>query len=228
MFFYQALIMGAVVLAVFLILFVIRVKSRVALAVSMMLLAVAGAGALCGVQNIFNTRLYTQPIDVGLLRQMVFTSAQRENIPSLFPDYTAVTADNGLGYVHAVTKTYHIIGNGASSTIRVVVYQFPSKTAADEYLEVSQRFYNSKNYLPADSGRSERASSAEHQYITSYIKSLYPNYADIIYMPSKIVYYSDVVVQDGNVMVDINEQSNKTSVNKAQVVSEILRRIRQG
>lgn len=228
MFFYQALIMGAVVLAVFLILFVIKVKNRVVLAVWMLLLAVAGAGALCGVQNIFNPRLYTQPVDVSMLRQMVFTPAQRGNIPALFPDYTALTADNGLGYLHAVTKTYHISGNGASSTVRVIVYQFPSKTAADEYLEVSQRFYNSKNYLPADSGRSERVSSAEHKYITSYIKSLYPNYADLIYVPSKIVYYSDVVVQDGNVMVDINEQSNKTAINKTQVISEILTRIRQG
>ena len=228
MFFYQALIMGAVVLAVFLILFVIRVKNRVVLAASMTLLAVAGAGALCGVQNIFNTRLYIQPVDVDMLRQMVFTSVQREDIPSLFPDYAALTTDNGLGYVHAVTKTYHINGNGAASTIRVIVYQFPSRTAADEYLEVSQRFYNSKNYLPADSSRSERVSSAEHKYITSYIKSLYPNYADLIYVPSKIVYYSDVIVQDGNVMVDINEQSNKTAINKGQVISEILARIQHG
>lgn len=239
MFIYQALIMGAVVLIVFLLLFVFRLHNRAALAGLMVLLAVGGAVGLGAIQNIFNTKFYPQPVNVSLLREMQFSDTQRENIGKLFPDYSSTAVgDTTGGVIHttsddvtasavAVTRNYTVTAHGATSKIRVVVYSFASTGEASQYLDIRQRFYNTNNYLPADSSKSLKTESADHKYITTYIKSMYPDYADFLYVPSKIRFYSEVLVQDKNVLVDINEESNKRVVNKTTVIEDILSRIQK-
>lgn len=237
MFIYQALVMGAVVLIVFLLLFVFQMRNRAALAGLMVLLAVGGAFGLGAIQNIFNPKFYLQPINVSLLREMQFSDAQRADIGRLFPDYSSVTAgdttgggirtvpENAAAGAVAVTRNYTVTSHGAASKIRVVIYSFASTGEASQYLDIRQRFYNTQNYLPADSSKSLKTESSDHKYITTYIKSMYPDYADFLYVPSKIRFYSEVLVQDKNVLVDINEESNKPVANKTTVIEDILSRI---
>lgn len=239
MFIYQALIMGTVVLIVFLLLFVFRMRNRAALAGLMVLLAVGGAFGLGAIQNVFNPKFYPQPVNVSLLREMQFSDAQRADIGKLFPDYSSVavgdttggairtSSDDVAASAVAVTRNYTVTAHGAASKIRVVVYSFASTGEASQYLDIRQRFYNTQNYLPADSGKSLKTESSEHKYITTYIKSMYPDYADFLYFPSKIRFYSEILVQDKNVLVDINEESNKPVVNKGTVIEDILTRIQK-
>lgn len=238
MFVYQVLIMGAVVLIVFLLLFVLRIRNRAAMVGLMVLLAVGGAAALGAIQNVFNTKLISQPVNVSLLRDMQFSDAQRADIGKLFPDYSSAAVGEDLtgGSIHtssegisgnavAVTRSYTITANGATSHIRAVIYSFATTGEASQYLDIRQRFYNSQNYLPADPTRTQKSDSSDHKYITTYVKSMYPDYADFLFVPSKITCYSEVEVQDKNILVDIYEESNKPVVNKTTVIEDILRRI---
>lgn len=237
MFLYQALIMGAVVLIVFLLLFVFRMRNRAALVGLMVLLAFGGAAALGAIQNVFNTKFYSQPVNVALLRDMQFSDSQREDIGRLFPDYSSAAAEEKTGgairttsegiasNAVAVTRDYTVTAHGATSKIRAVVYSFATTGEAGQYLEIRQRFYNNRNYLPADSSKSQKSESSDHKYITSYIKSMYPDYADFLFVPSKITFYSEVLVQDRNILVDISEESNKPVANKTTVIENILQRI---
>ena len=222
MFFYQAAIMLAVILVICLLAYVIRLKSRLLLVALILVTATAGAGGLCLVQYAFSSHFYTQHVDVRTLEALTLTAAQKNNINRIFTGYKPVS-DTDTIFKSAVSKNFHVSGNGAASDITVTVYSFENDKSAEQFLRLSQKFYESRNFLPSDGKCSYEVKGATHQYVTSYIKSVYPDYTDFIYLPSKIVYYSDVVVLDNDVIVSVRERANRPVTNKGTVINGILK-----
>jgi hypothetical protein len=227
MFVYQALIMFAVLVVICLIVFVIKIKNRAVLAISILVLAVAGAGAISAVQDYFGTHFYNQSINVSYLKKLKFTSKQEADFGSIFSDYHSISQDK-THPLESIGKTYQVSGNGAQSQVDVNIITFENKTEATRYFDLRQKFYDNKTYLPSNSKQSEKAASDSHKYVTSYIKSIYKDYTDIVFLPSKIAYLSNVIVEDNNVVVLINESANKPVTNKNVVIEDLLKKLGEG
>lgn len=221
MLFYQIIIMVTVVLVICLLAYIIKIKNRLFLMVLILIMASAGAGGLCLVQYVFSSHFYVQSVDVSQLRNMKFSQTQKKDIKQIFPDYHSVSDVDSL-LNSTISKEYDINNNGTRSKITATIYSFDSNKSAEQLFTISQRFYETKNYLPADSNFSMNKKGFTHRYITSYIKSTYPDYADIIYLPSKIVYLSDVMVLDNDMVVSIRETSNRPVSEKNEVIGDIM------
>jgi hypothetical protein len=222
MLFYQIVIMLAVVIVICLLAYVIKIRSHLLLAALILILASAGAGSLCLAQYVFSTHFYVQNVDVNSLKKINITDGQKKDLDSIFSGYKEVSETDSL-YTSALDKSYDIQSGGADSKITVTIYSFDSDKTAAQYFNISQKFYENKNFLPTDNKRSLNKKNLSRRYITSYIKSSYPDYNEFMYLPSKIVYFSDVVVLDRDVIVSIHERSNRASSNKNTVIEGILK-----
>jgi hypothetical protein len=223
MFFYQALIMAAVVIAIYVLAFLLKFKNRNVLAVSVIgLIAVGGIG-LYAVQYYFGNHYYTQEIGTGTIEGISLTSIQQHNIRQIFSDFTEVT--DSAQSADTLGKTYEVDGNGAHSTIDVNIYIFSDSKDADNYFAASQKFYDNKNYIPLDTLKSKRKGTGE-RYLISGIKSQYKDYTDLIYLPSKITYSSDVVIEYEDVIFQISETANKPVTNKAAIIDDIKSKLK--
>lgn len=221
MFFYQAAIILAVVLLLGLLVFVIRLKNRGLLAAAVLLLSVAGAGAVLGVQNYFGAHIYVQNVDVSQLHRLTFSSKVRKSMDKVFTDYTRTDADGLLTY----RKTYNEKTGGVTSAVTVNISVYPTKEEADRYFSMSQKFYDNRNFVPIDSSRSLKTAGLTHRYLTTFIKTQYGNYTDLFYLPSRMSSYSYVIVQDENIMVTLSERAHKPVCTKNVVIKDLLNRL---
>lgn len=238
MVFYQVLILIAVVLIICLLAYVVHVKNRLVMMIVILVVASVGAAAFCFVQYVFSSRFYEQKVNVNYLKDMRFAeyiesdygTVQKEDLKTLFSDYKDYksTSDFDTYMLSAIRKEYKINANGASSAINSYIFTFESRESAEQFFTISQKFYETKNYLPAESKYSLTKKGNYHRYMTSYIKSVYKDYKDIIYLPSKITYQSEVMVLDGNVVVYITETANKPVTNKDRVLAEINSKLAAG
>ncbi len=224
MFFYQAVIMIAVVAAIYIMVFFLKARNRKLLFAFIAFLIVAGAAGLYAIQYYFGNHYYTQKVSTQMLGKIDFTASQEQDIGKIFSDYSEVKINGQTS--DALAKTYDIDGNGAKSVIDSDIYLFSSVKDANKYFEASQKFYENKAYIPLDTQRSKKTGGGTC-YLISFIKSQYKDYSDIIYLPSKITYSSDVVIQDENLIILITETANKPVTNKDAVISDIESKLNQ-
>lgn len=224
MFFYQAVIMLAVISAICLFAYVIKIKNRVVLAILIILLASGGAGAICLTQNIFDSHFYKQAVAASNLENLRFTEEQKNKLNTIFNDYSNVSGTEE-GYKCALTKRFTVDNNGAHSVIDVGIYAYENLNEADQYFKLSQKLYENRIYLPPDNKLSVKTAADSHKYIVTYVKSFYRDYGDIMYLPGKITYLSAVTVQDENVVVTLYEQTNKPVSNKNSIISQIVKKL---
>ena len=221
MVFYQCAIMAAVVFIIYLIASVFKVKNRTVLVISILVLIFAGGIGLYAVQNYFGAHIYTQKIDSSLIERLQFTQSEKENVRKIFSDYEVVS---GNGSPVVLSKTYAVNGKGARSSIEVNICLFGSKKGSDSYFNFIQKIHD-KNYLPPDPSHSLKTEGRNLRYITTFIKSSYDDYDDIIYVPSKISYSSDLTIEDGSMIIALSEKSNRPVTNKDTVIHQILAKL---
>lgn len=222
MFIYQAVIMAAVVIAIYLLAFIVKMKRRKLLVVSMVAILVIGGGALYYVQYFFSNHYYTQEISTAEVEKITFPQMNEAKLKEIFTDYSEENDPKTNSDV--LTKTYKISANGADSTIAANIYVFTNSADADQYFSAGQHFYDNKNYIPLDELQSKKDGDGT-RYLISGIKSQYQDYTDILYLPSKINYCSDVVIESDNVIINLSETSNKPVTNKQKVFDDILSKI---
>jgi hypothetical protein len=222
MLFYQALIMCAVILVIYTLAFFLKLKKRKLFVIAVIVLITAGGIALYAIQYYFGNHYYTQQIDNETIEGIGFTANQKKNVSKIFSDYKKANESDKSTY--ALDKIYKVNGNGAKSEIEANIYIFSNSHDADNYFKASQKFYDNKNYIPLDSDKSKREGKGEY-YLVSLIKSQYKDYADIIYLPSKITYSSDLVIEDKNVIIHVSETANKPVTNKQKVINDIKHRL---
>lgn len=221
MFFYQAVIILAIVVLLGLLVFMIRLKNRGLLTVAVLVLSVAGAGAMLGVQNYFGTHIYVQNVDTSQLRRLTFSSAVRKSMDTVFADYTRTDTDGLVNY----RKTYTEKSGRVVSKVTVNIMVYPTKDEADRLFSISQKFYDNRDFVPIDTSRSLRTDGLSFRYLTTFIKTHYENYTDLIYLPSRMTSYSYVIVQDENIMVTLSERSPKPVYTKGVVLKDLIHRL---
>ena len=221
MFLYQAAIILAVLLILILLVVVFRVKKRGLLIAAVLLLSVGGAAGVLTVQNYFGAHVYTQKVDMTEVKSLTFSDKDRSRLDVLFSDYTQTTSEGLTSY----EKVYHEKAGAVSSTVTAEIHVFPSREEADRLFSVSQKFYENKFFAPIDSSRSLRQSSTGHRYLVTYIKTQYSDYTDLLYRPSRMASYSNIIVQDDNIVVMLSEHARKPVCTKDAVLRDILRRL---
>lgn len=209
--------MAVVVIAIYILAMLLKTKNRKMLVISIIGLITAGGIGLYAIQYHFGNHYYKQDVNTSSFSDIKFTSQQKANLHKIFSNYDQ-SSTNGKA-TGAISKTYHISGNGANSVINSNIYLFTNEKDADKYFEASQKFYDNKAYIPLDGVKSKKAGNV--RYLVSFIKSQYKDYTDLIYLPSKITYSSDVVIQNENVIIQITETSNKPITNKDSVIKDI-------
>lgn len=222
MFFYQAVIILTVLILLGLLVFVIRLKNRGLLTAAVLLLSVGGAGAMLGVQNYFGTHIYVQNVDTSLLRRLNFSSEERKSMDTIFSDYTRTNTDGLENY----RKTYTEKSGDIVSAVKVNIMVYPTKDEADRVFAISQKFYDNRNFVPIDSSRSLRTAGLSYRYLTTFVKTQYGNYTDLIYLPSRMSSYSYIIVQDGNIIVTLSEKSPKPVCTKDVVLKDLIGRLK--
>lgn len=220
MFFYQALIMLLILTAICVVTYGIKIRNRAVLAALILLFAVCGAGALLYVQNFFGTHFYTQKIARQQLEELRLSENASGNLAQAPVGYRQIDGGD-VSARQAFAKTYQMHGNGTDSKIEARIYVFDSKVEADQYFALTQKFYENRDYLPPSELQSSKEKTLAHKYVVSYIKSVYLDYSDLIYLPSKITYLSSVTVQDGNAVVCLNETAGRPVTNKAAVLGQL-------
>ncbi|HEX3025848.1 MAG TPA: hypothetical protein VHR42_01240 [Clostridia bacterium] len=225
MFLYDSVIMLAVILVITFFARVVKIKNKTAL-VSVILVSIfLGGIALYVVQCFFGVRFYSQKIDLNQLRQLRVTDIRKGYDQKHFNDFSKISESSGR-YENAVCKTYRVKEKGVNSKIDVTVYFFKDKKEADNYFILSQKLYENKTYLPSDPLHSVKKENTYPRYIVSYVKSYYRDYGDIVYLPSKISYLSDVTYQDESMVIVMNEESNKAETGKNAVLKDLISRFR--
>lgn len=209
--------MAAVVVAIYILAMLLKSKNRKLLVFSIIGLITASGIGLYAIQYYFGNHYYEQNVDTALFSDIKFTSQQKSNMLKTFSTYGESSATGKA--TGEISKTYNINGNGAHSVINSNIYLFTNEKDAEQYFAASQKFYENKSYIPLDGTKSKK--TGEVRYIVSFIKSQYKNYTDLLYLPSKITYSSDVVIQNGNVIIQLTETSNKPVTNKNSVILEI-------
>jgi hypothetical protein len=222
MIFYQAVIMAVVVIAIYVLAFILKFKKRKMLVLCVIFLIMAGGVGLYAVQYAFGNHFYTQELDNSSIERVHFTARQQHDISKIFRDYKRISGSGHSAY--AIGKTYRVTGYDAKSVIESNIYLFSNSRDAENYFKASQKFYDNKNYIPLDSFNSKNKGNGRH-YLISLVKSGYRDYTDLIYLPSKITYSSDLVVEDGNVILQLNEIADKPVSNKQQILDTILNRL---
>lgn len=223
MLFYQVVIMGVVIAAIYILTHFLKFSHRKLLILFIAVLITAGAGCLYYVQYYFGNHFYKQELSPSMLNGIQSPSPQKQRLQKAFSGYTPL-ANKGKS-TDSLGKLYRITGNGASSAIDVELRLFSNSKDAGNYFEASQKFYENKRYIPLDVDSSKKAGDA-NRYLVSYIRSQYTSYTDFIYLPSKITYSSDVVIQSNTIVLQIDEVANKPVTNKAAVIEDILRRLK--
>lgn len=221
MFFYQALIMGVIVSIIFILTYLIKLKNRTVLVFSIIILIGLGGIGMYAVQYYFGNHFYQQNINTSQLSNLESERFQRSTAQAVFSDYHDTS---NIQPADTIEKVYKINANGAQSRIVSEIYFFSDKTDANNYYEFSQKFYANKNYIPLDPIKCQNKDIGV-KYLVSFIKSEYKDVNDFIYLPSKISYTSDLIIQDDNIIVTLTETSNKPVTNKNTVVKDIIHRI---
>lgn len=221
MFFYQAVIILAIVVLLGLLVFMIRLKNRGLLAAAVLILSVAGAGAMLGVQNYFGTHIYVQNVSTSQLRRLTFSSDVRKSLDTVFADYAQTDTDGLVNY----RKTYTEKSGSVVSKVTVNIMVYPTKGEADRLFSISQKFYDNRDFVPIDTSRSLRTDGLSFRYLTTFIKTHYGNYTDWVYLPSRMASYSYVLVQDENIIVTLNERSPKPVCTKGAVLKDLIHRL---
>lgn len=219
---YQGLIMAVVVIAIYLLAFLVKFKNRKVLVTSIVILITLGGIGLYAVQYYFGNHYYTQEIDSDTIEGIRLTANQGKNIRTIFSGYTEVS-DNAQS-ADTLEKTYEIDANGAHSTIDTNIYIFSNSKDANNYFSASQKFYDNENYIPLDALRSKKKGSGV-RYLISGIKSQYKDYTDFLYLPSKITYTSDIIIEYDNIIFQLSENANKPVTNKAVVINDIISKL---
>lgn len=218
MFLYQTIIMAVVIIAIYLLAVLVKFKKRKILVVLIIALFILGGAGLYAVQYYFGNHYYTQEIDTDTIETISLTADQKKNIRTIFSDYTKVNDCEQCADM--LEKIYEIDGNGAHSTIDADIYIFSNSKDADNYFSASQKFYDNEEYIPLDALRSKKKGSGVH-YLISGIKSQYKDYTDFLYLPSKITYVSDVIIEYDNIIIQLSESASKPVTNKAVVIDDI-------
>lgn len=221
MFIYQGVIMALVAVAIYLLAFIFKMKNRKILVALMAAVFIIGGAALYYVQYFFNNHYYDQNLDTAAVEKINFTKDKASNIGNILSGYDKVS---GKKSSETYTKVYDIDAQGAHSKITATVYVFSNSSDADKNFTTGKSFYDSRNYIPLDPLKSKKSGDGTRYLITG-IKSQYRDYTDILYLPSKISYLSDVVIESNNVVITLSETSNKPVTNKAQVVNEIVSKL---
>lgn len=221
MFIYQAVIMLAVVLIFCLLAFVFKIKNRTILALSILVLVVGGGLSLSLIQAYFGNQYYDQKINTELYKNLIMTEEQKSSLPRIFSDFKDIDTVQDQ-YSAALEKTYDIQDGAVNSSVKVDLYLFSDKAGADEYFKLRQTFYEYKYYMQIDGKLSKKSPGDDtFRYLTSYIGSYYKDYKELLYVPSKIYYLSESVIQSGNLIVSINEKSNKPVTEKGKILEKI-------
>lgn len=223
MFVYQAIIMFLVIFIVFVLAFVIKLRNRSILFVLIVALVLIGSFTLSLIQDYFGVQYYTQKIDTSYYSKLKLTQTQKSRLGSILKGFTNTTASQEQCRA-AYEKNEKLQIGKLSSSIRVDVMLYKTEPDAYEYLRVRQRFYDNKVVLPSDPVKTEKSNKdADFRYITSYIRSSYENVNDLIYVPSRIYYISEVIIQDGDMIIDLSERTNKPDTAKNQVLAELAK-----
>lgn len=221
MFIYQGVIMALVAVAIYLLAFIFKMKSRKILVILMATVFIIGGAALYYVQYFFNNHYYDQHIDTAAVEKINFTDDKIANIGNILSGYEKVS---GKESSETYKRVYDIDAQGAHSKITATVYVFSNPSDAAKNFTTGKSFYDSKNYIPLDPLKSKKSGEGTRYLITG-IKSQYQDYTDLIYLPSKISYLSDVVIESNNVVITLSETANKPVTNKEQVLNEIVTKL---
>lgn len=225
MFVYQAVIMLAVILIILSLIFVFKLKNRTILAATIMALVVLGGVALSLIQAYFGAHFYEQQCDVGLYKNLKVSDGQKSNLIKIFSDYKNTTSGENQ-YQLMLQKNYQYTSGKTNSVVTASIYLFSSKAEADEYFKFSQKIFDNKYYLPYDPKKTDKNAGSNPKYITSYIKSFYQDYNELLYIPSKKYYLSDIIIENDNIMIILNEKCNKAEIFKENVLKDINSRLR--
>ena len=221
---YQAIIMAAVVIAIYILAFILKFKRRKLLVLFVIVMIMAGGVGLYAVQYAFGNHYYTQELNSKTVEKVRLTPDQRRDITGVFGDYKRIAGSAHSTY--ALGKVYHLSGNGAKSVIESTVLIFSNTRDADSYFLANQKFYDNKDYIPLDTLNSNPKGKGLH-YLVSLIKSEYKDYTDIVYLPSKITYSSDLLIQDGPVIIQLDETADKPVTNKQAILDGIIDKLEQ-
>jgi hypothetical protein len=225
--------MFAVISIVFVLAFIIKLKNRTLLALTILVLVVAGSLFINLIQDYFiGVHVYTQNVDVLLYDNMRLSEKQKDSLSAIFSDYKDIS-ENSIQYKTAFEKTYSINNGNVNSSIKVNVLLFKSKAFADENFKQHQMFGESfykmfleKKYLIFEDPKlTKKLSTDNPKYITSSIRSNYVNYNEIMYVTKDIYYQSEIVVQNNDFILYLNERSNKPITEKNQILKDINLRL---
>jgi hypothetical protein len=225
--------MFAVISIVFVLAFIIKLKNRTLLALTILVLVVAGSLSINLIQYYFiGPHFYTQNVDVGLYSNMRLSEKEKSSLTTIFNDYKNISTSS-IQYETAFEKTYKINNGDVNATIKVDVLLFKSKSLADENFKQNEMFGESfyKMYLEKkytifeDPKFTKKLSTDNPKYITSSIRSNYSNYSDYMYVPKNIYYQSEIVVQNNDFILYLNERSNKPITEKNQILKDINLRL---
>ena len=225
---YQAIIMLAVVAAVFVLVFIVKLKQRTLLALIIIALVVGGSLLISMIQYYFGVRYTEQKLDTATYASLRLTQEQKENLRGLLPGWTDVTARENQCKA-AYSKVYDIDGHGVRSSVRVTMQLYKSEEAAGVYFHDRQLFYESfqenNTSIFEDKKRTRKlpVNGSTQRYITSYIRSNYPNYNEPLYLPSRMYYLSEVIIVDDDLVVDLYERTNKPVTEKSVVLAELAK-----
>jgi hypothetical protein len=233
MFIYQSVIMLAVVTIVFVLAFIIKIKHRSILALSIFVLVVAGSLSINLIQDYFlGVHVTNQNVNVKLYSSMHLSDNQKDSLAALFSDYTNMTEDS-IQYQTALEKTYNINNGNVNSSIKVYLLLFKTETLADENFKqhemfgesVYKMFAQKKFLIPEDPSKTKVLKTDNPKYLTSFIRSNYTDYTSIMYVPKNIFYQSEIVVQDDDFILYMTEHSNKPLSEKNAILENIDARL---
>lgn len=220
---YQAVIMFLVIGIVFILAFVLRIKRRLLLAVIIVVLVIGGSLILSLIQYSFGVIFYEQKCDVSYYDKIRLNAAQKDHMGEALSGFQDVTATQEQ-YRSAFSRDFKADDGSVHSTIKVTYARYKKKNDAEKAFQVRQIFYENKLFMPKYNEKTKignRNAPLAFEYITSYIRSNYPNYNDIIYLPSKLYYVSEVVIKDNDMIIDLYETSNKHVTEKNKVMAQI-------
>lgn len=226
---YQAIVMLLVVGVVFILAFVIRMKHRSILALIIVVLVVGGSLLLSVIQSYFGVYFKNQNCNVAYYQKIRLTAYQKDNMGAVLKGFQDVTNTQDQ-YRSAFEKKYEVNKDGVYSSIKVTYVRYRKKSDADEYFRVRQLFYENKLLLPKYQEKSKvgkKDAPLDFQYITTYIRSNYENYNDAMYVPSRLYYLSEVVIQDGDMIIDLYERTNKPVTEKNAVMEQIAAMLKE-
>jgi hypothetical protein len=234
MFIYQSVIMLVIVISVFVLAYVIKIKHRTTvLALAILVLVVGGSLSINLIQDYFlGVHVAPQNVDVKLYNNMRLSDTQKDTLAKTFSDFNNITGSS-IEYKTALEKTYTIKNGGVNSSIKVDLLLFKSEASANENFKQHQMFGESvykmfsekKFFIPEDPSKSKITKTYIPKYITSFIRSNYTDYTELMYVPKNIYYQSEIVVQDGNFILYMTERTNKPASEKNTILKEIVSKL---